>query len=39
MARIARELKLNREGLYESLSSNGNPSFITVVRAEVTAAS
>jgi probable addiction module antidote protein len=32
MARLARELNLNREGLYESLSAKGNPSFITVVK-------
>jgi probable addiction module antidote protein len=32
MAQIARDLKLNREGLYESLSPNGNPSFITVMK-------
>jgi probable addiction module antidote protein len=32
MAQIARELKLNREGLYESLSPKGNPSFTTVVK-------
>lgn len=32
MAQIARELNLNREGLYTSLSPHGNPSFITVVR-------
>lgn len=32
MAKIAGELNLNREGLYESLSSKGNPSFFTVVR-------
>ena len=32
MAIIARELNLNREGLYESLSSKGNPSFFTVVK-------
>jgi probable addiction module antidote protein len=32
MAQLARELDLNREGLYESLSPNGNPSFITVMK-------
>jgi probable addiction module antidote protein len=32
MAQLARELNLNREGLYESLSAKGNPSFITVVK-------
>ena len=31
MAKIARELNLNREGLYESLSAKGNPSFATVM--------
>jgi len=32
MAQIARELKLNREGLYTALSPQGNPSFITIAR-------
>jgi probable addiction module antidote protein len=32
MAEIARELNLNREGLYQSLSREGNPSFTTVVK-------
>jgi probable addiction module antidote protein len=32
MAQLARELNLNREGLYESFSGNGNPSFLTVVK-------
>ena len=32
MAQIARELDLNREGLYTALSPQGNPSFITVAR-------
>ncbi|MCL2066794.1 MAG: putative addiction module antidote protein [Treponema sp.] len=32
MARIARELNLNREGLYAALSAQGNPSFITIAR-------
>ncbi|MCL1834174.1 MAG: putative addiction module antidote protein [Leptospirales bacterium] len=32
MAKIAKELKLNREGLYAALSQQGNPSFITVAR-------
>jgi probable addiction module antidote protein len=32
MAQLARELNLNREGLYESLSPTGNPSFITVMK-------
>jgi len=30
MTQIARELNLNREGLYTALSPQGNPSFITV---------
>ena len=32
MAKIARELNLNRESLYRSLSQEGNPSFSTVVK-------
>ena len=32
MAKIAKELKLNREGLYTALSPQGNPSFITITR-------
>jgi probable addiction module antidote protein len=32
MAQIARELNLNREGLYTALSPEGNPSFITIAR-------
>ena len=32
MARIARELNLNREGLYKSFSPTGNPSFCTVAK-------
>jgi probable addiction module antidote protein len=32
MAQIARELNLNRESLYRSLSQDGNPSFITIVK-------
>jgi len=32
MAQIAKELNLNREGLYTALSPQGNPSFITIVR-------
>ena len=32
MAQIARELHLNREGLYTALSPQGNPSFVTVAR-------
>ena len=32
MAAIARELGVNRESLYVSLSRDGNPSFSTVVK-------
>jgi probable addiction module antidote protein len=32
MVHIAKELKLNRDGLYTALSAQGNPSFITIVR-------
>jgi probable addiction module antidote protein len=32
MAQIARDLNLNRESLYRSLSQDGNPSFVTVVK-------
>jgi probable addiction module antidote protein len=32
MAQIAKELELNREGLYTALSPQGNPSFVTVAR-------
>ncbi|MDR2136419.1 MAG: putative addiction module antidote protein [Treponema sp.] len=32
MAQLARELNLSREGLYDSLSPKGNPSFTTVVK-------
>jgi probable addiction module antidote protein len=32
MARLAKELNLSREGLYDSLSPKGNPSFSTVVK-------
>ena len=32
MAQIAKELKLNRESLYKSLSQDGNPSFSTVAK-------
>ena len=32
MSKIARELDLNREGLYTALSSQGNPSFVTITR-------
>jgi probable addiction module antidote protein len=32
MAKIAKDLNLNREGLYTALSQQGNPSFVTVAR-------
>jgi len=32
MAQIAKELNLNREGLYTALSPQGNPSFVTIAR-------
>jgi probable addiction module antidote protein len=32
MTQIARELNLNRESLYRSLSQDGNPSFNTVAK-------
>ena len=32
MVQIARELNLNRESLYRSLSQDGNPSFCTVFK-------
>jgi probable addiction module antidote protein len=32
MTQIAKELNLNREGLYTALSPQGNPSFVTIVR-------
>jgi probable addiction module antidote protein len=32
MAQIARELNLDRASLYKSLSSEGNPSFLTVMK-------
>jgi probable addiction module antidote protein len=32
MVRLAKELNLDRKGLYTALSSEGNPSFITVVK-------
>jgi len=32
MAQLARELNLNRENLYRSLSLEGNPSFTTIVK-------
>ena len=32
MTQLAGELGLTRAGLYKALSSNGNPSFITVIK-------
>jgi probable addiction module antidote protein len=32
MTQIARELGVTREGLYKSLSPDGNPSFATVIK-------
>ena len=32
MTRIAKELGVTREGLYKSLSTNGSPSFDTVIK-------
>jgi probable addiction module antidote protein len=32
MQKIARETGLNREGLYQALSGDGNPSFATVLK-------
>ena len=32
MAQIAKDLNLNRESLYRSLSQEGNPSFLTIVK-------
>jgi probable addiction module antidote protein len=32
MVQLARELNLDRTGLYKAFSSGGNPSFITVVK-------
>ena len=32
MSQIAKELDLNRESLYKSLSQDGNPSFNTVAK-------
>ncbi|MDR3123809.1 MAG: putative addiction module antidote protein [Treponema sp.] len=32
MARLARELNLNRKGLYKAFSEKGNPSFLTVIK-------
>jgi probable addiction module antidote protein len=32
MVQLARELDLDRKGLYKSFSEKGNPSFITVIK-------
>ncbi|GHU00599.1 putative addiction module antidote protein [Spirochaetia bacterium] len=32
MAQIAKELNLNRMGLYQALSEKGNPSFATMIK-------
>jgi probable addiction module antidote protein len=32
MVQVARELNLNRKGLYKAFSEKGNPSFFTVVK-------
>ena len=32
MVRLAKELNLNRKGLYKAFSEKGNPSFLTVVK-------
>jgi probable addiction module antidote protein len=32
MAQLARDLNLDRKGLYKAFSAEGNPSFITVVK-------
>jgi probable addiction module antidote protein len=32
MAKIAKDLGLNRESLYKSLSRDGNPSFVTIAK-------
>jgi probable addiction module antidote protein len=32
MVQLARELNLDRKGLYKPLSTEGNPSFITVIQ-------
>jgi probable addiction module antidote protein len=32
MSKIAEKLGLNRESLYKSLSSGGNPSFLTIAK-------
>ncbi|MDR3343775.1 MAG: putative addiction module antidote protein [Treponema sp.] len=32
MAQLARELNLDQKGLYKAFSTEGNPSFVTVVK-------
>ena len=32
MAQLARDLNLDRKGLYKAFSAGGNPSFITVIK-------
>ena len=32
MSALAREIGVSREGLYKTLSPNGNPSFATIIR-------
>jgi len=32
MARLAKELNMDRAGLYRAFSSDGNPYFLTVIR-------
>jgi probable addiction module antidote protein len=32
MVQLAKELNLNRKGLYKAFSGKGNPSFLTVVK-------
>jgi probable addiction module antidote protein len=32
MVQLAKELNLNRKGLYKAFSEKGNPSFLTVVK-------
>ena len=32
MSQLAREIGMTREGLYKTLSENGNPSFATVMQ-------
>jgi probable addiction module antidote protein len=32
MAKLARELNLDRKGLYKTFSPKGNPSFVTVAK-------